>query len=575
MKLRKGEAYSFVPAACFYPKHAGLGVYVRYKGRQTNDIIVKQYRPNFIWVDCPDREILLVSDHNRMNSFVPMDCNYDEYFDLNYMDESGNDDVDMLMFNHLQHEGHHSPEIRRNGLHPTPNKKINYIADSGGFQLMTGKVEFIDPKVIAEWYSKNIDWGMVLDIPITDQEMPLDMVRRLATIQKMNSDMMLDNLDEAVELINIVHGISPQQKQAYGEIVLDDRIRRLAMGGMYYQNIVFTTNDLYTTLMENTHYKHLHILGVYNVAQLAIIIRLANSPINNMFITSDASTPLQSARSKLMHSQLAQKSPPKRVNIGDADRIPSVYNYANCHCKVCRSIKYLDVLGSLDGATSSFLLAYHNMIEVLRMTRQMNDICATASHKEYKEFVKGLLRNHRNANYTYQSLDFIDYADTHGIEAARRRYQHYLNISSLVKPVEPTPLFGHNGRAVTDEEREEKAKEEEAARIKAEQEAAAKAAAEAGTPLKEPKKRGRKKEEDDEEYEAHNNPNTIARLIETYEKFHKDELGVNAHGKKIKNREKDKKGSGRAAGVIKGAGLKSQLKKKAKKAKEKSNGPKA
>jgi hypothetical protein len=272
-----------------------------------------------------------------MQAFVPMDCNYDEYFDLNYMDESGNDDVNLLMFNHLQHESQHSPEIRRNGINPETGKRITYVADSGGFQLMTEKVDFIDPYKLAEWYSKNIDWGMVLDIPIRDDEMPLDMVRRLARSQKKNSDVILDNLSENVELINIVHGISPAQKQAYGEIVLDDRIRRLAMGGMYYQNVVFTTNDLYTNLMNNTHYKHLHILGVYNVAQMAIIIRLANSPINNMFITSDASTHLQSARSKLMHSQLSQKSPPKRVNIGDADRIPSVFNHANCHCKVCRS----------------------------------------------------------------------------------------------------------------------------------------------------------------------------------------------------------------------------------------------
>jgi hypothetical protein len=150
--------YQFMPAACYYPKHGGLGVYVRYKNKKSNSIIVKEYRSNYIWVDCPDREIVMVSDHNKMQSFIPMDCNYDEYFDLNYMNESNNDDIDLLMFNHLQHENHFSPEIRRVGVNPQTGKKITYVADSGGFQLMTEKVQFIDPYKLGEWYSKNIAW---------------------------------------------------------------------------------------------------------------------------------------------------------------------------------------------------------------------------------------------------------------------------------------------------------------------------------------------------------------------------------------------------------------------------------
>jgi hypothetical protein len=58
-----------------------------------------------------------------------------------------------------------------------------------------------------------------------------------------------------------------------------------------------------------------------------------------------------------------------------------------------------------------------------------------------------------------------------------------------------------------------------------------------------------------------------------YEKFHAKEIEVKTHGKKPKNAKKEKgnKGSGRAAGVVKGAGLKSQLKKKKSKVKEKNS----
>jgi hypothetical protein len=58
--LKKPDvAYSFVPAACFYPKHGGLGAYVRYKEKLSKKIIVREYRPNYIWLDCPDREVLI------------------------------------------------------------------------------------------------------------------------------------------------------------------------------------------------------------------------------------------------------------------------------------------------------------------------------------------------------------------------------------------------------------------------------------------------------------------------------------------------------------------------------------
>jgi predicted AAA+ superfamily ATPase len=68
---------------------------------------------------------------------------------------------------------------------------------------------------------------MVLDIPIIDENLPLDIVRRLANVQKKNSDILLDNISSNVELINIVHGISPMQKMAYGEVVEQDVIKTI------------------------------------------------------------------------------------------------------------------------------------------------------------------------------------------------------------------------------------------------------------------------------------------------------------------------------------------------------------
>jgi hypothetical protein len=128
-------------------------------------------------------------------------------------------------------------------------------------------------------------------------------------------------------------------------------------------------------------------------------------------------------------------------------------------------------------------------------------------------------------------LDFIDYADTYGLEAAQKRYQHYLNISSFVKPLDPTPLFAMARASDSENEKE------------VDQSAAITAATE-----KQLDSVVTNTEEEEETYEQR-----MMRLTSTYEAFHSGvSESPNSHGKKNKNREKDKKGSGRAAGVIKG-----------------------
>lgn len=527
--------FSFMPGAIFYPKHGGMGAYVRYKGAEdlSKKTVVKEYRPNYLWLDCPDREVILINDQNKMESWIPMGCNFDEYFDLDMSNEYAADamGIEYLMVNYVQHDGQPDPAQRRVGSNP--NTKLKYVSDSGGFQLMTEKVSFIDPRKIIEWYNLNVDMGMVLDIPVVHEDEKISQIKRLAWVQRRNTDLMMLNKADHVDLINIFHGVTPAQKAAFREIVEDDRIDRLALGGEYYNNVVNGTNNLMTTILNGRHYKHFHLLGIFNLAQLAIIVKVAEWEGNHALITSDASTHIQSASRKIYHGYLGQRYSPKRMNIGDADRIPTISNETICNCKACRAVKYMDILGSVDGAITTFILAYHNMYEVNRFSRMLYDICRDTTHKEYREFVKYNLRHHKGLQYTLHALDFVQHVAEHGIESARKKYSQFLQVKSVVKELDVKPLFGNLIQ--------------------------------------------REDEGDDEEHEV-DDENYLDRVLNVYENFHDSvQAGTDdkflekyQHNQKNKEREKDKKGSGRAAGVIAGAGVKAQ-KKRVKRAKQMSD----
>lgn len=415
-------SYRFVPAATNALDKNGVGIYVKYTRSKTDEIIVKKDTYSYIWLQCPDRELVFVK--HRFPEFSPMGENFDEYINLNIYDEDVTSEIrtDIYMLNYTAYSGSKtsSPRLRRSGRNPDIWQP-HILADSGGFQLYSGVKEYLDPVEIVSWYNDNVDWGMVLDVP--PALATPEIVKRSAKIQAKNIELMLKHKVKNLELINILQGITFEQRKGFLDIVDHPELDRLAFSG-YRGTVVNSVADVLKILSLPRKFKHYHILGVYNLPKLIPIIKMANMGKRDFLITSDASTPIQSAVNKIYHHQQTIFEPAKRLLIGHKESISNPYYHLPCTCPVCSAVKYINIFGFIDTQLISNLLSIHNIYEINRYTRMMDKLASTVDAKEYRSVASHQLGT--RAPDSLASLDLIDaYYDNP--DKALKRYSLYFN----------------------------------------------------------------------------------------------------------------------------------------------------
>ena len=415
--------YSYVPAGLFYPSHGGAGIYVRY-GRYPNKILVKEQSPNHIWLQCPDRELVIVSGNQYAASFYPSEGTFDEYVDINTFNDitSMDQNIEYWMCNYTQSIGKELKTHRTRLLGSQGKTKI--ISDSGGYQILSERYNYIDPLAVIKWYNDNVDIGLVLDIPTSIYRRGL--YERLAEIQRENTNVLLQHKRPGLELMNIFHGATLEDKRIFRDICEVDEIDRLAVGGAYFNSIMNSIDSLSEVILTGKKYKQYHVLGVSNVLQAVLLMRLASKGIANL-ITSDSSTPLQEALTKgyYLHPTIAE--PPRYVHIGDKTNVPSVEKTLPCNCPVCRTIKYSDIL-SISTGCIWIQIYYHNIYSTNQYMLSMNEIAKDLSTNEFKKLLKFQFRNRKNGvKKSLTTLDYIDVLADDGLAKARSKYRYFLS----------------------------------------------------------------------------------------------------------------------------------------------------
>lgn len=428
VEIEKG--YKFVPAGEFDKNHGGMGVYIRHHKYKNQPIRLLEQSPGNIWVSCPDRDLVITLNTNQAQNHGPVESNYDEFVNLSLFNQSAAVDfnLDFFMVNYTQHLGRESTSshIRRGQPRQKGHSKI--ISDSGGFQILTERIDYLDPKAIVEWYNTNVDIGLILDIPAITMDSKA--WKRLAKVQAANTQIMMDNKVPSLELMNIIHGATERDKEYYRKMVERDDIERLAVGGMYNNNVLNSINSLYNLLGTGQKYKHYHILGVANLLQVTILMRIASKQ-GMPLITSDSSTHIQEAVAKGYHSHPSISEVIRYINIGDKSNHPNRFSTFSCQCPVCTSIKYVDVLGVVNSNCTAFMLMRHNMFSTQRYMKAMNELAGETTAKEYKEILSKQLKNRRGIEETLKGIDFIDAIEKNGLEPARKQFSYYLGNSFL------------------------------------------------------------------------------------------------------------------------------------------------
>lgn len=427
----KDVIFKWSPAAITYPSDGGLGIYIKY-GKNPNRIVLKEEGNGYLWVQCPDRDLVLVSNsHQGSWGFRPMNGNYDEYVHIGPYHDHLNEDMNLpyFMVNYLADSSKKYMANSRVNLGADRNPNSLIMADSGGFQILQGRVEYLDPAQIIEWYNNNVDLGFTLDVPVNNVELAL--LTRSAKVHANNNQVMLDGKKDGVELINILHGSTLDRIQMYRDIVDHPEIDRMSVGGLYhYFNLLASIDALHQISNTGQKYKHLHVLGVSNTLHVALLIRMATKGLVPM-LTSDSSTAMQKARLREWHTVTAIHEKVKFNLIGYKDGYrPSPNMILPCSCQVCSAIKYADVLWCLKGNTATKLFEFHNIHSMSRYFDTMVEINKEISTQELKELYKRQIGDNRQGfDDAIQTLDFIDMLGTGDYAKAQAKYQYYLGNS--------------------------------------------------------------------------------------------------------------------------------------------------
>lgn len=431
-------------SGAYWPKsYAPLGAWVRYR-KGPNQVEQLDRGTGWVHLSTPDRELLLVRNALTMGAARPLDMGWDEFVPFSLTNTISSElALDRYMVNYLQHtqlpkgagkaqlmpvgNPKSSPNLRLPGCVVQDRKTI--LSDSGGFQLLTGKADWIDPRDLAKWYSANCDEGITLDIPVPDIN---DYLMRSAAIQIENSKIIMDNTPDNFRLFNVMHGHTIESGKRFREIVeVDGPDGGLCVGGAYYGNILQSMGRLIGNILDPDckQYQQYHILGIYNVAFLIPTIRFAalmRKKGKTWTISSDASTAVYSASNRTMHLQRAHYKNAERLALGRAQNVvvpeKNPYRFLSCSCQFCQTVKYVDVISHCDESIVAHSFMLHNMLEINRWVDMMVHAACTLDAAQYAELVSSQLAGSPALRSVRPALRFVEAVAEIGHEAAAREF---------------------------------------------------------------------------------------------------------------------------------------------------------
>lgn len=423
------NSYRFVPAAYYASNAAGLGMYIRHRKSDLKEVRARSQDARHIWLEMPDREVVIVRMTHE-NPFYPSEGTFDEFVNLNFYQESSARDLgfDYYMTNYIDYMGkeHHSP---RNRMVRDP-RSMSVISDSGGFQFLTGKLDYLDPLELVGWYNENADIGIVLDMPIASKIRDPKLHIEHAKLQARNTQMMLDAAAPGLEFMNVVHGTDADSKTRFHDQVVHDKIRRLAIGGGYFDTVMSSIAS--ALIMHDRlggHYQHYHFLGITNLFQVIAYMRLVHRGLMP-FVSSDSSTYYQKGATKEYLIQTRMTSNISHLNIGQRDNVTSPFSMLPCSCPVCSNIKFTDGLSNFGGSAVSSATAFHNAYRYNQYLKAMEGLIDLPYSKLAALLTKQLGKR-ASLEEGLRTIQFIDAVADSGLKKALKDFRYYLNLTGM------------------------------------------------------------------------------------------------------------------------------------------------
>jgi len=409
-------SYIWVNAGMDYITFGGISMYIKYKDRK-GPFSERQYPTGYL-IKLIDRELFITkAGFKDLTTYLPMES-YDYCLNMDIVGKNTVVTHNGIMFTY------NDKTLKRPFSYDKNKLSTFLMGDSGGFSLISGTKEFIDPLDLSKWHTAYINQGMTLDLPpsygVSDEY-----VLKSGLIQAKNNEILIKNC-ENVELYNIAHGFNVDQLKRHIDIVDNDTMKKWAIGSSYYGNLFDLIDNIFSVI-EYKKSDSYHIFGISNTKILPLFAWIGKY----YNITSDSSTPLQAGTSTIFFSTIEKIL--KKIRVGRVDskllHSDKLYPYLPCSCPICNALKTSEIfIKSNNSCVLHVLLSLHNVIAMSSYTKIWDDLATNSSIKEYKKIMDSIFD--KKANLWKQAIDYIEYIMEHNLEKANIKFASYFSLFS-------------------------------------------------------------------------------------------------------------------------------------------------
>jgi len=428
-------SFKWVPANAT-PSTLDLDLYITYEKNKVKEPTAKGegktihggYKRSII--KCPDRTLILATNPNNR----PLDTSFDEHLSLSaFRDNNPFDEIGIgLVCSAI------NPTLSKNPIIPPKNHIL--IGDSGGFQIASGKKDYVDPYEIINWMNIN-NITDAASIDIFPRYNPHDgrIIEELvagAKITRDNNAIYKRYRRDGLRIINVIHGATAPQQRFWANTVADDDLESWAVGSD--SKSIYVQLSGVAVLRDMFPKKHYHIFGVSST-EISLVLCWLGKYVP--LLTSDSTTHFRGAVNKEVpfmdiHGVVSRKHVGNKGSFVKSGVLPS-------SCPVCSRVKYLSVFGMDAKYKVDRLSTWHSMFVMTRQTNYWNAVAENSSSEEYKQAIAHALKTDAGSvrvRRIKNMIDFIDMSIKDSVENASDKYKHVMfpvraeyNISQMVE----------------------------------------------------------------------------------------------------------------------------------------------
>lgn len=298
------------------------------------------------------------------------------------------------------------------------------VHNSGGFQLVMGRTDFLDPFYVIDWMNKN-NVTVAASVDVFPRKMEQDVIDEELTssafVSRENNIIYKRYRRKGMKIMNVIHGLTPMQQEYWASVVNDEDIESWAVGSD--SKSIYTQLSGISVLRNRFPKDHYHIFGVSST-EISLIMCWLGKYVP--LLTSDSTTHFRAAVNKEVPFMDINGIISRKYVGEKGDFVKTRSSVLPCSCPVCSRIKYLSIFGMDAKYKVDRLASWHSMFVMTRQAEYWNKVAEQSTFDEYFNLISHALvgGTKKRIHRIHRLLSFIETSMRDSTQKAYKEHKH-------------------------------------------------------------------------------------------------------------------------------------------------------